>query len=318
MGVRSFFVMDENFLLHRERALRLLVLMEQHGKAWSFNVFSSANALSKYSLEQLVSLGISWVWMGLEGETSQYTKLRGVDTFELVKQLQSIGIRVLGSTIIGLENHTPENVDSVIDYAVRHDSDFHQFMLYTALPGTPLHAELSGQGLIKDESEAPPSDHHGQLKFNYRHPHIRDGQETEFLLRAFRRDFEINGPSVVRAIATTLKGWMRFKNHDNPRIRSRFKWEARDLIKHGVPMVAACIDYFSDNPALVARLSNLLSELILEFGDEATHYVKIAGPFVLEKIREEEQRLNDGWTYEPPTFYEHNNAWQAVCNSLTA
>lgn len=31
-------------------------------------------------MEQLVGLGISWVWMGLEGKESQYVKLNGVDT----------------------------------------------------------------------------------------------------------------------------------------------------------------------------------------------------------------------------------------------
>ena len=76
MQVQSFFVMDENFLLHRKRALRLLELMEEHDKAWSLYVFSSANVLRSYTIEQLVGLGISWVWMGLEGEDSQYAKLR--------------------------------------------------------------------------------------------------------------------------------------------------------------------------------------------------------------------------------------------------
>ena len=71
MGVRSFFVMDENFLLHRRRALRLLELMERHDKAWALYVFSSANVLRSYTIEQLVGLGISWVWMGIEGENSQ-------------------------------------------------------------------------------------------------------------------------------------------------------------------------------------------------------------------------------------------------------
>lgn len=33
---------------------------------------------------------------------------------------------MLGSTIIGLENHTPQSIDEVIDYAVRYDTDFHQ------------------------------------------------------------------------------------------------------------------------------------------------------------------------------------------------
>ncbi|MCK4299484.1 MAG: cobalamin-dependent protein, partial [Planctomycetes bacterium] len=66
MEIRSFFVMDENFLLHRRRALRLLELMEEHGKPWSLYVFSSANAVRSYTMEQLVALGVSWVWMGLE------------------------------------------------------------------------------------------------------------------------------------------------------------------------------------------------------------------------------------------------------------
>ena len=55
--------------------------------------------------------------------------------------LQSHGIRVLGSSIIGIEEHTPENIDEVIDYAVGHNTDLHQFMLYTPIPGTPLYAE---------------------------------------------------------------------------------------------------------------------------------------------------------------------------------
>ncbi|MCK4374009.1 MAG: cobalamin-dependent protein, partial [Candidatus Brocadiae bacterium] len=172
MEIRSFFVMDENFLLHRRRALRLLELMEEHGKPWSLYVFSSANVLCSYTMDQLVRLGVSWVWMGLEGENSQYAKLRGIDAHALVDELQSHGIRVLGSTIIGLEEHTPENMDEVIDYAVRYDTDFHQFMLYTPTPGTPLHAELTSRGMMKDESEYHVGDIHGQLTFSHRHPHI--------------------------------------------------------------------------------------------------------------------------------------------------
>ena len=94
LGVRSFFVMDENFLLHRKRALRLLERMQEHGRAWALYVFSSANALRLYSDEQLVQLGISWVWLGLEGEHSAYKKLDGTDTRALVMRLQALGIRV--------------------------------------------------------------------------------------------------------------------------------------------------------------------------------------------------------------------------------
>jgi radical SAM superfamily enzyme YgiQ (UPF0313 family) len=306
MKTETFFVMDENFLLHRRRALRLLALMEQHDKSWALYVFSSANALRSYRIDQLVSMGISWVWMGLEGKDSQYGKLHGIDTLALVRGLQAHGIHVLGSTIIGLEEHAPDNIDEVIDHAVRHNTDFHQFMLYTPLPGTPLHAELSAQGRMKEESEYEAADIHGQYMFNYRHPHIRDGLESELIIRAFARDFGINGPSVARVVRTTLAGWMRYKNHADARIRRRFVRESLSLPTTYSPVIWAMRRYYRKNPVMWAKMSRLLRDLHNEFGWCSRLAAALGGPYVLWKARREEQRLDRGWTYEPPTFYERN------------
>ena len=310
LQVRSFFVMDENFLLHRRRALRLLELMEQHDKAWALYVFSSANVLRSYSIEQLVRLGISWVWMGLEGKDSQYVKLHNTDAFALVRQLQSHGIRVLGSTIIGLENHAPENIDEAIDYAVRYDTDFHQFMLYTPIPGTPLHAELTAQGRMKDPADYEHGDIHGQLVFNYQHSHIKDGREAEFMIRAFDRDFEVNGPSVARIVRTTLAGWRRYKDHPDQRIRRRYRWEARELATTFSAVVAAAKLYYRKNPTMHAKMKAILSDLFSQFGWKSRLAAAFGGRYVLWTIRREEKRLAAGWTYEPPTFYESNTAGQ--------
>ncbi len=304
MKVRSFFVMDENFLLHRKRALRLLSLMIEHNKAWSLYVFSSANVLRSYTMEQLVGLGISWVWMGLEGKGSQYLKLKGADTHALIRELQSNGIRVLGSTIIGLEEHTPENIDDAIEYAVSHDTEFHQFMLYTPIPGTPLHAEQRARGLLLDESECDPADAHGQLKFNYRHAHIRDGQESEMLVRAFRRDFEVNGPSIVRVIATTLKGFRRHRHNPDARVRSRFAYEARDLATTEAGALWAARRWFRSNQAICDRISEVLKEVYREFGWRSRLIAPLAGRFILMALKREQRRLGEGRTYEPPTFRE--------------
>ncbi len=308
LKVQTFFVMDENFLLHRKRALRLLELMEEHDKAWALYVFSSANVLRSYTIEQLVGLGIAWVWMGIEGQDSQYTKLDGIDTFELIRELQSHGIRVLGSTIIGLENHTPQNIDEVIDHAARHDTDFHQFMLYTPIPGTPLHAELTAKGLMKDESEYEWGDIHGQSIFNYRHAHITDEQSAEFMIRAFDHDFEVNGPSTARITRTTLAGWRRYKNHPDLRIRRRYAFEARELATTFSSVVNAARLYYRKNPRMYAKLSALLKELYKEFGWKSRLFGEIGGRYALWTLRREEKRLAAGWTYEPPTFYERNEA----------
>lgn len=309
MGVRSFFMMDENFMLHRKRALRLLELMEKHDKSWALYVFSSGRVLKTYKIEQLVGLGISWVWMGLEGAESQYAKVRGVDTLELVRSLQSHGIRVLGSSIIGLEEHTPHNIDDVIEHAISHDTEFHQFMLYTPIPGTPLHAEHAAAGTLLSDAECSHADAHGQYRFNFRHPHIRDGQESEFLIRAFQRDFERNGPSVIRIVRTVLAGWQRYKNHPDRRIRSRFAWEARDLAVTYAGALWAARRWLRDNlqresAAVAAKITGLLRELRHEFGWRTRLAAPLVGRYLHWALKREDRRLAKGWTYEPPTFRE--------------
>lgn len=306
LGVQSFFVMDENFLLHRKRALRLLELMREHDKAWSLYVFSSANTLRRYSIEELVGLGISWLWIGLEGKQSQYAKLEGADTGALVDELQSNGIRVLGSTIIGLPEHTPENIDEAIDYAVAHDTEFHQFMLYTPVAGTPLHAEHLANGTLLDEGEVEAADTHGQLRFNFRHPHIREGQETGYLLRAFERDFEVNGPSVARIARTLLRGWLRHKGHPDPRVRRRYLRECRGLSTGYAGALWAAERWLNDNPALVARLRAVRRAIAREFGLVSRAAAPAFGLVLLATMALERRRLRRGPAYEPPTFYETN------------
>ncbi len=310
MNVSSFFVMDENFLFHKKRALRLLELIEEHNKSWSIYVFASANILRMYSMDQLIRLGISWVWMGLEGESSQYNKLKGIDAHELVKELQDNGVRVLGSTIIGFDEHNSENIDDVIDYAVSYDTDFHQFMLYTPLPGTELHKEMSLQGVIKSDDEYDIVNMHGQHSFNYNHSQIKNGEETEMVTRAFQKDFEINGPSVVRIVRTTLAGWKKHKSHPDPRIRKRYEFDARGLGTSYSAMVAACLHYFEKDPVMKKKLKNLLKELHKEFGMKSRISSLLGGRFLLWKAIREQKKLASGWTYEPPTFYEKNNAYE--------
>ncbi|RZB36935.1 MAG: hypothetical protein SRB2_01735 [Desulfobacteraceae bacterium Eth-SRB2] len=308
LEVRSFFTMDENFLLHRKRALRLLDLMQKSNKSWALYVFSSARVLKSYTIEQLVGLGISWVWMGLEGKQSQYSKLKNVETLPLVRRLQSHGIRVLGSSIIGLENHTPDNIHRIIDYAVSHDTDFHQFMLYTPIPGTPLYEEHQKRGTLLAESEFPLADTHGQYRFNYRHQHIPKGREEQFILDAFQRDFEVNGPSLARLIRTLLKGWKRYKDHPEKRIRDRFAWEVKPLRTTYAAAVWAMKRHFRTNKPMAEKMNSLLQEIYETFGLKTRIIAPLAGIYIYAALKKEERRLANGWTYEPDCFYEKNAA----------
>jgi radical SAM superfamily enzyme YgiQ (UPF0313 family) len=306
LGCHSFFMMDENFLLHRPRAMRLLERMKQEQKSWALSVFASANAIRKYTSQELVELGVSWLWMGLESPKSSYTKLQGADTRQLTRELREHGIRVLGSTIIGLEHHTRDNMPNEIEYAIAHQTDFHQFMLYTPVPGTPLYQEISGEGRLLDDVDY--ADMHGQFKFNFQHPAISREDSKRFLDWAFWRDFERNGPSLYRICRTMLQGWQRYKDYPDARVRLRF---AREMTKLGSTYNAALWamekEFRKINRGVSDQIYGLRKEVQKEFGTASRVVANVLGPVLLWTTRREQKRLAEGKTYEPPTFIERSN-----------
>ena len=306
LKVHSFFVMDENFLLHRTRAMRLLERMKQAGKSWELSVFASANAIRKYTMLELVELGISWVWMGLESPRSSYSKLQGEDSRQLTRELREHGIRVQGSTIVGLEHHTPDNMVEEIESAVSHQTDFHQFMLYTPVPGTPLYQEMADQGRLLPDIDF--ADVHGQYKFNFQHSAISRDDSKKFLDWAFWRDFESNGPSLYRMCQTMLKGWQRYKDYPDPRVRERFAREVKKLSSaYNAALWVMEKEFKQVNRSVSERIHKLRREVEKEFPVVARLTAASLGPILLWSTRREENRLAKGRTYEPPTFIERRN-----------
>jgi len=303
--VKSFFIMDENFLLQKRRAMELLACMKAAGKSWSLHIFSSANAIRKYSCEELVQLGISSIWLGLESPRSGYAKLDGADTQRMSRELREHGIVLLGSTIIGLEHHTPENIAEEIEYAVAHETDLHQFMLYTPVPGTPLYADMAEQGRLLDVNLA---DIHGQDAFNFRHAAITREESSHWLNWAFRRDFERNGPSLFRVCRTTFEGWKRHKNDPDPRVRERFRREGR-LLHHAYAAVLWAIErrIRKDNAPVALQVRAMRLELEREFGMTAIAAARLLGPILWWTSLREEKRLAAGRSYEPSTIIGRRN-----------
>jgi radical SAM superfamily enzyme YgiQ (UPF0313 family) len=306
LGVKTFFMMDENFLLYQRRALELLDEMKKHGKAWSMYVFSSANAIKKYKMRQLVELGVSWVWMGFESAKSNYSKLDGSDTFALTKELQSHGIRVQGSTIVGLEHHTPETLRADIEYAVSHDADCHQFMLYTPVPGTPLYSEMLAQGRMLEGIDL--ADIHGQYKFNFKHEAIGRDDSKSWLDWAFKHDFETNGPALFRMMRTMYEGWKRYGQDGDARVRARFTAEA-ESVRQGYAAALWAMEHYlrESNQAVAGRIRTLRRQMEREIGGISRVIDNVIGPILLWSARHEASAFPEGRRLEPRTFVDRRN-----------
>jgi len=157
---------------------------------------------------------------------SQLQQTEG-DTRQLTRKLREHGIRVQGATIIGLEHHTPDNILSEIEHAVSHDTDFHQFKLYTPVPGTPLYQQMSEEGRMLPDVDYADVHRSVQIQFQACCDLARRFQTVSRwgLLARLSSQW----PSLYRITRTLLAGWRRYKDWPDARVRERFAHEMHRL-----------------------------------------------------------------------------------------
>jgi hypothetical protein len=227
LGVNQFAVIDENFLKEPRRARELLRLMEAHGKAYNFAMFSSAEAIRSVGVDFLVRLGVVFVWVGVESRRLLFEKMQAVDPATLIRALQARGISVISSSILFLEHHDRAELEADIDWAVGLEADMHQFMQLTPLPGTPLYATYRAEGrLLPDFPYARMS---GQDSLCFHHPHFASDAARELTRLAFRRQYESNGPGVLNMARTTLRGLQRARADLERRRAAGEQWNPETL-----------------------------------------------------------------------------------------
>jgi len=135
------------------------------------------------------------------------------------------------------------------------------------------------------------------------------------LLRAFHKDYDVNGPSILRQVRTTLAGWRWYKDHPNPRIRNRYRVNLRGYSTVMAGALWAARRWFRDNAVVARKMDGLLEEVYGACGWTARVAAPVLGRFLLMMVQREDKRLRRGWTREPPTYYDQNDG--ALAQSRT-
>ena len=176
-------------------------------------------------------------------------------------------------------------------------------MLYTPIPGTPLHAQVAAEGRLLPDVDF--ADMHGQFKFNFRHPAISRDDSKVLLYRAFRLDFERNGPSLYRLMQTMMLRWQRYRADADPRVRGRVGVAAAQLRTGWGAALWAMERYLrAGNPAVSERIRALRLDTEREFGAMTSAINRVVGPALLWSSRRDARRYPAGRTLEPRTFVE--------------
>lgn len=258
----DFSIMDENFLKEEGRARELLELMERHGKPYIFSIFSSAETIRKVGIEFLQRLGVEFLWMGVESKRELYEKNKGVDFKALVAQLRGQGINVLASGILFQEHHDQRTIHEDIDFMVGLEADLVQFMQLGPVAGTQLYSDYQKQG--KMVPEVPYEERHGQGRIWFSHPNFTAEESEVFLRDAFRKDYEVNGPSLLRMADTALRGVRATAGASDPFLRLRHQARRSQALRY-YPLLGTLVR-FAPTPQARAYARRVRDEFSRWFG----------------------------------------------------
>jgi haloalkane dehalogenase len=225
-------IIDEDFLLNKKRAMEFRDCVLKGGKTLSIFAFSSVKALSQYTVEEILEMGIDGFWIGYEGTRSGYAKQQGRPIEEIIQEFREHGITILTSMIVGFDYQTPEVVAREFDALMRLKPALAQFLIYGPVPGTPFYERIIKDNLLQDVYTTNRDLFYRRadgFATMVKHPTLSAKQIEDLQRWCFKEDFERLGPSVFRTLEARLLGYQKLKNSSNPWLRRKAEFYAKEL-----------------------------------------------------------------------------------------
>lgn len=156
----NIFIVDDNFLVSRERVQQFIRGLEERGIKKHYIAFGRADFIAANE-DLIVSLhdhGFDAFFVGIESfkndELSDYTKKSSVDiNIEAVSVLERNGLQCYSGLIVG-EDWVKEDFDTLINYLNSFEHPLVNIQPITPMPGTPLFDEYKYEVVVPREKYA--------------------------------------------------------------------------------------------------------------------------------------------------------------------
>ena len=227
-----FLIIDEDFLLNKKRALEFRDCVLQGGKQPSIFAFSSIKAISQYTVEEILEMGIDGFWVGYEGTRSGYAKQQGRPVPEILTEFRQHGITILTSMIVGFDYQTPEVVAQELDGLMKLKPSLGQYLIYGPVPGTPFFERVIKDNLLQDVYTTEKDLFYRRadgFSTMIKHPTLSPKEIEDLQRWCFDQDFQRLGPSIYRVLETRFLGYLTLKDSPNPVLRRKAAYFANEL-----------------------------------------------------------------------------------------
>jgi radical SAM superfamily enzyme YgiQ (UPF0313 family) len=225
-------IIDEDFLLNKKRAMEFRDCVMKGGKTLSIFAFSSIKALSQYTVEEILEMGIDGFWIGYEGTRSGYPKQQGRPVEDIITEFRAHGITILTSMIVGFDYQNQAVVAQELDGLMKLKPALAQFLIYGPVPGTPFYERVIKDNLL-EEVYAKDTDLYYRRGDGFatmvKHPTLSPAEVEELQRWCFQEDFQRLGPSIFRTLEARWLGYQKLKGSANPWLRRKAEFYAKEL-----------------------------------------------------------------------------------------
>jgi radical SAM superfamily enzyme YgiQ (UPF0313 family) len=225
-------IIDEDFLLNKKRAMEFRDCVMKGGKTLSIFAFSSIKALSQYTVEEILEMGIDGFWIGYEGTRSGYAKQQGRPVEDIITEFRAHGITILTSMIVGFDYQNQAVVAQELDGLMKLKPALAQFLIYGPVPGTPFYERVIKDNLL-EEVYAKDTDLYYRRGDGFatmvKHPTLSPAEVEELQRWCFQEDFQRLGPSIFRTLEARWLGYQKLKGSANPWLRRKAEFYAKEL-----------------------------------------------------------------------------------------
>lgn len=232
-GFRNIGIIDEDFLADRSRMEDVIKLNPQEvDHPILFSCLTSLQSLSQYTTMELLQMGLSGAWVGIESKWATYPKLQKIDAARMISELKGVGISMLASMIIGYDWHDKKTIEEDFAYLMSLRPTFSQFMIYSPCPQTPLYRKLVQEGRLLNV----PYKLHDGFHLLFKHPHFSSEELEQIVGELFVREYEELGPSILRVLENQLDGYLALRDSGPAWLRARAR-EHKNLCLEIYPLL---------------------------------------------------------------------------------
>jgi radical SAM superfamily enzyme YgiQ (UPF0313 family) len=262
-----FLILDEDFLLNKKRAMEFRECVMKGGRKPSIFAFSSIKAISQYTVEEILEMGLDGFWIGYEGTRSNYAKQQGRPVADIFTEFREHGITVLTSMIVGFDYQNQEVVAEELDGLMKLQPALAQFLIYGPVPGTPFYERIIKENLLQDVYTDDMDLFYRRadgFRTMIKHPTLSPEQIEEIQRWCFEQDFQRLGPSIYRVLEARLLGYLKLKKSPNPLLREKADYYATEL-RFAYPVFLAG-RWLGPNRAVRKWIGGLERRIHAEFG----------------------------------------------------